>query len=161
MVKKTKEAVYLMMPRVHRCFVLVCVCAAALTVFECAFAVYVGASPSVYGKIFIMARGAIPKPGDLAVFSSEKHHPVLRGRTLIKYVGALQGEKVRVCRDYVVVGRRKLFLEGGRRPIDARCVPEGQVFVFGTHPESLDSRYASVGFLPMESCVGVVRGIFA
>ena len=161
MMRRSKESVYAVMPKVHRYAVCVLVTAVFLWVCEGVFSVYVGASESVHGKVFVVVRDAQPKLGDLAVFTSGDDHPVLRGRTLIKYVGALPGARITAHKYYIEVSKRKLFLEGERAPLHQSRVPEGMVFVFGTHPFSLDSRYACVGLLPLARCAGVVRVIIA
>ena len=44
--------------------------------------------------------------------------------------------------------------------MDTDVIPEGMVFVAGTHSDSFDSRYKEFGFVPLETVRGQVWPLF-
>ena len=79
---------------------------------------------------------------------------IFKGVTLIKYVGGTGGE--RVCSNAQLVSvRDQRFAVHGAKALSSGVIPQGFLFVYGTHPLSLDSRYEHVGLIPEDWCVGV------
>jgi len=113
-----------------------------------------------------------PKRGEVIVF-----HMPDEGRDFIKRVIGLPGDTVKVVGDQVFVNGvqieepylEKAYAEArarGALPYNDRDfpetkVPEGTLFVMGDHRNnSLDSRYPSVGFIPLDRVVGRAEFIF-
>jgi signal peptidase I len=96
-----------------------------------------------------------PKKGDLCVFERD-------GGMVVKYLIGLLGSRIKnskdvVCVDDYVVGqaRRTKSLT----PVSSGVVPEGQVFVAGTHRFSFDSRYGEFGLVDVKDMRGKAIGI--
>ena len=101
-----------------------------------------------------------PELGDRVLFDP----PAALGARIryLKTVRGLPGARVTVDAngqvrvDGIAMGRAKTHgLDG--RPLDAivpGTVPPGHYFVHGDHPDSHDSRYAEIGFVPAERIVG-------
>jgi len=113
-----------------------------------------------------------PKRGEVIVF-----HMPDEGRDFIKRVIGLPGDTVKVVGDQVFVNGVQIeepYLETayaeararGALPYNDRDfpetkVPEGTLFVMGDHRNnSLDSRFPSVGFIPLDRVVGRAEFIF-
>jgi type IV secretory pathway protease TraF len=92
-----------------------------------------------------------------------EHFP--HGAYFVKQVVGVPGDVVVATgRDYVVihdhtpvhVGRAKLMSRKGDAlqagPVGV--IPPGYYFIRGTHPDSLDSRYAMMGWVPESSIIG-------
>ena len=64
--------------------------------------------------------------------------------------------------DGVYTGRNKLFSQTGMpiRRAGTGVVPEDHFYMFGTHPDSLDSRYEVVGWVPRGHIIGLAHRIF-
>lgn len=113
----------------------------------------------------------VPKRGEVIVF-----HVPEDGRDFIKRVIALPGDTVRVEGDRVYVNGQLIeepYLEKAVAEAHARgvpyndrdfpetTVPEGTLFVMGDHRDnSLDSRYPTVGFIPLDQVVGRAEFVF-
>ena len=54
------------------------------------------------------------------------------------------------------VGRAKSHSRDGRplEAIETQTIPDGFVFMMGTHVDSYDSRYAEIGLIPVERIIG-------
>ena len=90
-----------------------------------------------------------------------------KGRTFVKYLVGVAGDEIRYVDDdgsfgkTIYVGDMKIGEVKKAKhltPISARKIPEGYVFVAGTHPDSLDSRYEEFGLIPVQDIQGKVFG---
>lgn len=82
---------------------------------------------------------------------------------LTKKVLGVPGDKIVVSQGVVSVGGQNLELVNSEKnlcPIQDTSIPEGFVFVAGTHPESCDSRYQEFGLIPISSIEEEVCPIF-
>lgn len=89
-------------------------------------------------------------------------HPRFSGMLTKKVLG-VPGDKIVVSQDVVSVGGQSLELVNSEKnlsPIKDPFIPEGFVFVAGTHPESCDSRYQEFGLIPISSIEEEVCPIF-
>ena len=87
--------------------------------------------------------------------------------TVIKRVRGVEGDRLEVDGHVVringsEVGRAK---PAGRRgevltPIASGIIPEGYIYVAGTHRDSFDSRYAEFGLVPVELVEGEADALF-
>lgn len=109
---------------------------------------------------FIADADVFPMKGELVMFDPPEN-PYYSGRPFVKQIVGIAGDPVEVRgrRIYVAgafVGEAKEISQDGRplEIISPQIVPEGFVFVAGTHADSYDSRYAEIGLIPVESIVG-------
>lgn len=109
---------------------------------------------------FIADADVFPQKGELVMFDPPEN-PYYRGRPFVKQIVGIAGDRVEVRgrRVYVAgtyVGEAKVASQDGRplEVIAPQTIPEGLVFVAGTHRDSYDSRYAEIGLIPVESVVG-------
>lgn len=130
------------------------------------FTVCLNVSTSLPGTIFVVAKAAAPDVGDLAAFRYQGDGPYERGALFLKRIAGLPGSIVTVSdagagyRDYYVngtfVGRAKPISKMGMSlvPGPVGIIPDGHYYVAAPHPDSLDSRYALVGWISKEQIVG-------
>jgi len=123
--------------------------------------VYIAASDSVHGRVFFVVRDRVVQYGQLIALHTSPAHPVCLGRILIKYVGGCAGDEMIVRGSYVVVRGRHFFAQDGHPTVAPGIIPEGYIFVYGTHPLSYDSRYAAMGLVPLAQCIGEVKCVVA
>lgn len=88
---------------------------------------------------------------------------------LIKKIAGFAGERVELNENNEIsVGKLRIgkvltrtLLDGTQiRPLQEKTIPEGFVFVFGTHPESFDSRYNEFGLIPQENIRQLLWPVF-
>ncbi len=141
---------------------------AAIVAFSWRFTIGVNATPSLAYTLCIIAKGDLDlRRGDLAAFRWHGGGPYPKGAVFTKVLRGLPGDEVtRVGREFFVngepVGHAKLFSRG-REPLVAGptgVIPEGHYFVSGTHPDSLDSRYALTGWIPRRALIGKAYVVF-
>lgn len=107
-----------------------------------------------------------PEKGDLCVFDYYSKGKTRKERkeskfTFIKYIAGMEGDDVRregnkVYVNDELIGEAKE--DSGLHPIDSKKIPEGYVFVRGTHEDSLDSRYQEFGLIKEENLRGKAIG---
>ena len=89
-------------------------------------------------------------------------HPKFSGKITKKVLG-LPGDKIVVSQGVVTICGENLELSSSGNnlnPIQETYIPEGFVFVAGTHPESCDSRYREFGLISISSIEEEVCPIF-
>lgn len=89
-------------------------------------------------------------------------HPRFSGNITKKVLG-IPGDNIVVSQGVVSIGGKSLELVNSEKklnPIKETSIPEGFVFVVGTHPESCDSRYEEFGLIPISSIEEEVCPIF-
>lgn len=84
------------------------------------------------------------------------------GASFVKKIAGLPGEEVERRGDVIFVGGREIGRvkatdRNGKKAVPGPLgvIPEGSVFVAGDHPDSLDSRYAAIGFVETKQIIGV------
>ncbi len=94
-------------------------------------------------------------------------YPGLQRQPFFKRVVGEAGDPVRVDGRNVYVrgeyvGFAKVRTTDGRplSPVSAGVVPAGHLYVHGTGPDSLDSRYVEGGFVPLDAVIGKVHPWF-
>lgn len=88
----------------------------------------------------------------------------LKDQTLFKQVAGLPGDVITVSdREVFVNGvsmghaKPRTFDRKPLSPIAAGVIPEGMVYVRGTHPDSFDSRYSAAGLVPASAVLSRVK----
>lgn len=149
-------------------WVLYGVVLAAIAVFNSHFAIGVNATPSLAYTICLIAKGDLAvRRGDLVAFRWHGGGPYPEGVVFTKIVRGLPGDEVtRESRAYFVNG----LAVGWAKPFTAHrtplapgplgVIPEGHYYVSGTHPDSLDSRYALAGWIPRSVLIGRAHVVF-
>ena len=89
-----------------------------------------------------------------------RYRSLFKDLVFVKKVMAVAGDELRVEENQVCVEEACFPLDqnSGFRGLtlnQATIVPEGHVAVFGTSPDSLDSRYEQIGFVKTQDFVGV------
>jgi len=132
--------------------------------FQRHYAIAVNLSPSLPQQVFLIEKGKPPQRGDLVAFRWQGHgKPV----TFVKILTGLPGDTVhRVDRTYFVdstaVGVTKTHsLKGAPLALGpAGTLPPGRYYVSAPHPDSLDSRYALVGWIAQDQIIGKAHALF-
>ena len=96
-----------------------------------------------------------PEKNDLCVIQ-------FRGKLWIKYLKGVEGDLVQTKDDFVFVNNEKIgkaLRVHNLHAIKSLIIPEGYVFIAGTHKESLDSRYMEVGLIPVSAIKGKAIGL--
>lgn len=97
-----------------------------------------------------------PRKGELCAFQLKDH-------TFVKYIKGVAGDRIKILQGVVYVEDQKIG-EAHRTsllsPISEGLIPQGYVFVAGTHEHSLDSRYQEFGLIPTSALQGRVWGLF-
>lgn len=92
---------------------------------------------SVPYKVCLQFYNLQPKKGDLCVFD-------FLGKSFVKYIAGTAGDEISIVDNDVYVGSThigKIANASNFHPIATRKIPEGYVFMSGTHVYSFDSRY--------------------
>ena len=107
-----------------------------------------------------------PRRGDLVVFRPPPTRFYPAGMAFAKIVGGVPGDHVEVHgRSFFVAGR--YVGEAKRRAQDGRAaaigpsgvIPPGHYFLYTPHKDSLDSRYAMIGWVPQARILGVAKAV--
>ncbi len=122
---------------------------------------------SVPGRVYLLRfSDAAPRRGELVAFRVPSSVDYPPGALFLKYVIGVPGDQVRhdpARRTWSVRGRPRGFVKRrDRRDAELRRGPEGLVppgfyVLWAPHPDSYDSRYASIGWIPRTRIVG--RGL--
>jgi conjugal transfer pilin signal peptidase TrbI len=141
--------------------------AAGAAWFHSHYALGLNATSSLPGTLYLIERGVLPQRGEHVAFRWAGGGPYPAGVTFIKVLAGQPGDTVtRDGHTFVVAGRTL----GQAKPTNRRgeplesgptgTLPEGRYFVFATHPDSLDSRYALTGWITREQFLGRARALF-
>jgi conjugal transfer pilin signal peptidase TrbI len=130
------------------------------------FTLAVNLSPSLQHRLFIIHKDVMPKRGDLVAFRC--HTPSPAGTVnAVKVLTGIPGDAVaRVGRQFYVNGfpaglAKTHSLKG--TPLElgpTGVIPERHFHVSAPHPDSLDSRYALVGWIARDQIIGRAYGFF-
>ncbi|MCI0548701.1 MAG: S26 family signal peptidase [Candidatus Rokubacteria bacterium] len=141
---------------------------AGILYFGAHFTVGVNATPSLPYTLCIIVKGEFtPRRGDLVAFRWQGGGPYPAGAVFSKFVRGVPG-------DEVIARGREFFVNGqpvgSAKPFSAKreplapgptgVIPEGRYYVAGSHPDSLDSRYALAGWIRHEALIGKAHVVF-
>jgi conjugal transfer pilin signal peptidase TrbI len=139
------------------------------------FTIGINLDHSLPGHVFLIHKGEMPERGQLVAFRFQGFPPYFpAGATFVKILAGMPGDEVRAedagCIEYrahtrtfvMVIGCAKAKTRDGH-PLNLGPVgeiPQGRYAVAGTHPDSLDSRYAAVGWIRRDQIIGRAYRIF-
>lgn len=144
----------------------------AVTAFGRYFTVTINISNSLPGTLFIVQKGDMPRQGDLAAFLYAGGAVYPRNTLFLKRLTGVPGSVVAAkdagdgFRDYFLdgklVGRAKPRSKGGvpLEPGPEGVIPPGHYYMAAPNPDSLDSRYAVVGWVGDSQIVGKAIEVF-
>jgi conjugal transfer pilin signal peptidase TrbI len=99
--------------------------------------------------------------GDLVQFVPPENRYYSSGQHFVKRVAGVAGDIVERRGDEMWVSGRNVGrikpTDSQGRPVEAGPVgriPDGHFFLVGDHPDSLDSRYAALGWIPASRLIG-------
>jgi len=130
------------------------------------FLVSINLSDSLPGRLYLIQRGAIPSLNDFAAFQYLGGGPYKSGTRFLKLVKGVSGSQVTAVKhdtgfsDFYVdgsfVGRAKPLSHSGFPlvPGPTGTIPPHHYFMSAPNPDSLDSRYALVGWVDEQSIIG-------
>jgi conjugal transfer pilin signal peptidase TrbI len=140
----------------------------ALSIFNHYFAIGVNVTPSLSYTLCLIAKGDLTvRRGDLVAFRWHGGGPYPAGVVFTKVVRGVPGDEV--------TRSERLFLVNGEavgwaKPFSAErvplapgptgVIPDGHFYVAGTHPDSLDSRYALAGWIRRDALIGRAHVVF-
>jgi len=126
---------------------------------------------SLPGHVFLIHKGEMPVKGQLVAFRFQGFPPYFpQGTTFVKILAGVPGDVVRAvdegCIKYrvnrMVIGCAKPRTRDGQMlllgPVGE--IPRERYAVRGTHPDSLDSRYAAVGWIRQSQIIGHAYRLF-
>ena len=143
-----------------------------IAAFGRSFALTLNVSDSLPGTVFLVQKGTKPDKGQLAAFRYTGGGPYERGALFLKQMLGVPGSLVigmdigSGYRDYFVdgqyVGRAKPKSKTGilLDPGPSGVIPAGHYYMAAPNPDSLDSRYALVGWVAEDQIVGRAFRIF-
>lgn len=144
----------------------------AIAAFGRYFTISINVSDSLPGTVFLVQKGARPDKGDLAAFRYGGGGPYERGSLFLKRMVGTPGsvvERVDVGEGYwdyyvdgLFVGRAKPTSRAGLplEPGPVGKIPPGHYYMAAPAPDSLDSRYALVGWVGDDQIVGRAFRVF-
>jgi conjugal transfer pilin signal peptidase TrbI len=141
---------------------------AAVAVFNHFCLLGVNLTESLPDHVFLVLKGDLElERGDYAAYRWPGGGPYRAGMIMVKIVRGLPGDRVdAVGGDYFLngewVGRAKRLSRKGLAlsPGPTGIIPPGRYYLFAPHRDSLDSRYALVGWIPQARMVGRVIALF-
>lgn len=141
---------------------------AIVVVFQIYFKVGINITNSLPQTVFLVTKfDQQLKRGNYLSFSWRGAFPYPEGVEFIKIVKGVPGDvvsykgrEVFINGEYVATAKQfsqsRMALELGPSGV----IPEGKFFVYATHPDSLDSRYALTGFIDRTAVRGRAYPIF-
>jgi Type IV secretory pathway, protease TraF len=144
----------------------------ALAAFGRHFIISINVSDSLPGTVFLVQKGANPTKGDLAAFRYAGGGPYQRGVLFLKRMVGMPGSTVNANDagggytnffvDGQFVGRSKPKARTGERllPGPSGVIPPGHYYMAAPNPDSLDSRYALMGWVSDAQIVGRAFRVF-
>lgn len=136
------------------------------------FIVSVNLSDSLPGRLYLIQKGVSPRLNDFAAFQYQGGGPYASGTRFLKLVKGVPGSQVTSVRndfgfrdfyvDGTFVGQAKIRSRSGRslQPGPTGEIPPHHYYMSAPHPDSLDSRYALVGWVDETSVIGRAIEIF-
>lgn len=144
----------------------------AFLLFTHWYAVGFNVTKSLPGHVYLVKKyDRVPARGKIMTFvwqGTGLFDPYPAGLTFMKIVRGLPGDTVRVQdRSFYVngqfTGTAKRFTLNGHHPLalgPTGVIPPGYVYVYATHPRSLDSRYAITGWISQKTITGSAVCLF-
>jgi len=139
------------------------------------FTIGINLDHSLPGRVFLIHKGEMPERGQLVAFRFQGYPPYFpAGATFVKILAGVPGDVIQAvdngCIEYRVHTRDFVMVIGCAKP-DTRDgrplnlgpvgeIPDGRYAVAGTHPDSLDSRYAAVGWIARDQIIGRAYRVF-
>lgn len=129
------------------------------------YTIVINISSSLPQRIFWVNKGQLPSLGQHVLFKNPIKYS--EHNTMIKIVGGMIGDIVEIHGEQISV-RGKLIGIIKKRSLKGELLnpgPQGQIkakqlFVYGLHPDSLDSRYQRIGWIKYEDIVGTAYPIW-
>jgi conjugal transfer pilin signal peptidase TrbI len=136
------------------------------------FIVSINLSDSLPGRLYLIQKGVSPGLNDFAAFQYKGGGPYASGTRFLKLVKGVPGSQVTSVRndvgfsdfyvDGAFVGRAKLRSRSGStlEPGPIGEIPPRHYYMSAPNSDSLDSRYALVGWIDESSVIGRAIEIF-
>lgn len=136
------------------------------------FSFAINLSDSLDGRVYLIEKGRQPVPGDYAAFLFAGNYPFPHGTRLLKQIAGQAGAQVTAASrrddglDYFVdgrfVGTAKPRAKAGYMlsPGPTGTIPPKHYYMRAPHPDSFDSRYALLGWVPQELIIGRAIRLF-
>jgi len=136
------------------------------------FVVSINISDSLTGSLYLVQKGVRPSLNDFAAFQYQGGGPYAAGSRFLKIVRGVEGAQVTAVRvdsgfsDFYVngsfVGRAKPRSRSGSplSPGPTGTIPPHHYYMSAPNPDSLDSRYALVGWVDEKFVIGRAIEIF-
>ena len=130
------------------------------------FLVSINLSDSLPGRLYVIQKGEMPRLNDFVAFQYQGGGPYASETRFLKLVKGVEGAQVTAVRydtgfsDYYIdgsfVGRAKPLSQSGNAlvPGPTGTIPPHHFYMSAPHPDSLDSRYALVGWVDEKSIIG-------
>lgn len=128
---------------------------AVLAIVSSQICVVFNKQPSVPYSVCLQVYSCKPQRDDLCVIN-------YKGRKLIKYIAGAERDIIRNFGDDIWINNIRVGKAKKTKiltPVKSGVVPKGYVFVIGTHPLSLDSRYNEFGLVKTSDIKGKVFGL--
>lgn len=157
----------------------------AMILLQMVVRIDVNYTQSLPDHVFITVKGwkSDLKHGDYVAYQFPTESPVSpfrKGDHMVKIVGGVAGDKVVMTESrgfQIIIPGQEQFaaILGGNsmgiakpnsragkvlEPGPTGVIPEGQYYVFAPHPDSLDSRYAIVGWISKDDIIGKTFSLF-
>ena len=147
----------------------------SIFVFQCFFRLDFNLTESLPDHVYLTVKGYTRdiRPGDHLTFIWRAGGPYPAGMNFVKIVSAVPGDRIvmdearNFYRDGNVVtksflGHAKTHSRTGQplQPGPIGVIPAGHYYVMTPHPDSLDSRYALTGWVPLADIVGKCYALF-
>lgn len=128
--------------------------------------ILIAKTASLPHKVFLLAKGSEFNKYDYVAITN--HNTTYYGEpSMVKQIIGLPG-------DLLVVESTDFYINGihhgkiknktsNNKPLTAittQFIPEGMVFAYAPHPDSFDSRYQELGFVPIEKIRGRAYALF-
>ena len=125
----------------------------------------INVTDSLPGLVYVVRAGERPTVrGDTVAFRPPPNRFYPQRMVFVKKIQGLPGEHVtRVGRDFFINGKYVATAKWRARsgeplvPGPVGVIPAGTYFVWTPHPDSYDSRYEDIGWIPAERLVGRAR----
>lgn len=166
---KDRAVIFGQVCRVHarRFWVLYLAIGLIMVVFQHFFMLGYNNSPSIPMKLFIVMKGAQVHQGDVMVFHWKGDRQNPQGALFVKYVKGVPGDVVTVKGTAFFVNGQPVGIAKERNHLGELLVPNrpkklgpDEYYGYGTHPKSMDSRYAKVGYIHRSDILGRAIPIF-
>ena len=152
---------------VHRWHLAYLLAASAFAWFHAHYTLGLNVTSSLPTRLFLIHPGEWPRRGQYAAFRWQGGGPYPAGVTFVKQLAGVPGDVVtRIDRDFFVsglpVGHAKLTSRQGLRlePGPTGTIPADKYYLRAPHPDSLDSRYALVGWVAQAQIIGRAYALF-